>query len=172
MDESYHSKANLAPARRRLENSGMKPLVAAGLLAVFASLSPAQTYGTLPSNAKIYLDAPADFGSLLTAAIARRHVPVTITNEKDGADYQLQALSGANVIANPEWANKWLRGYGEAAIRVIDIHTGDTVFFSAVERNSALHDWKSAAEVCAARLRTAVARSDSRIHYAHPILDF
>ncbi len=150
----------------------MKPFVAAGLFAAFACLSPAQTAGSIPADAKIYVDAPGDFTSNLSAAIARGHLRFTITNQKDAADYQLQALSGGNVIAAPDWQMLWLRGYGEAAIRVINIHTGDSVFFSGLDRNSALHDWKTAANVCASRLKIGVNRTESRQRYTDAILDF
>ena len=151
--------------------AGMKFITMAGMCLGFACLAPAQIKGSLPLNARIYVDAPADFENDLLAAVADHHLPFTITARREDADYQLQAMTGANVIAPVDWAIRWLHGYGEGAIRVIDIRSGDTVFFAPLDRH-ALHDWGSAAKACAGRLRVAVSRSTGDRDAPHPILDF
>jgi hypothetical protein len=150
----------------------MKLFVAAGLFAAFACLSQAQTTGSIPLNAKIYIDPASRFDTYLISAMEKRHVPLTITTQKDAADYQLQALNGGIVIAPPDWSMLWLHGYGEAGIRVINLHNGDAVFFSPLDRNAMLRDWDTAARACAGRLKIAVNRAQSRQRYADPILDF
>lgn len=150
----------------------MKYIAMAGLVFALAGLTQAQIKGSLPVNAKIYVDAPADFENALLAAVADNHLPFTIAPRKADADYELQALSGANVIAAADWAVRWLHGYGEGAIRVIEIRSGDTVFFAPLDRKYALRDWGSAATACANRLRAAVNRSTNERNPEHPILEF
>ncbi len=150
----------------------MKPFLAAGLFAALACLCQAQFAGSIPLNAKIYVDKASGFDHYLAAAIEKRHVPVTITSQKDQADYELDALSGASIVSPADLSSLWLHGYGEAGIRVVNLHTGDMVFTARFDRNASLHDWEAAAKVCASRIRMAVNRAQSRQRYADPILDF
>lgn len=150
----------------------MKPFVCACLFLACASLSPAQLTGSIPANAKIYIDATSGFDKYLSAALAKKRVPLTITTQKEEADYELQALSAAQPIPASDWQRLWLRGYGEAGIRVIDLHTGNTVFYSGLNRNQSLHTWDTAAKACAGNLKIGVNRAESRIRSVDPILDF
>lgn len=150
----------------------MKFFVCACLFTAFACLSQAQMTGSIPSNAKIYVDRSSGFDTYLDMAIRKKHVPITITTEKETADYELQALSAAEPIPGSDWLMHWIHGYGEASIRVIDIRTGEAVFFARLDHNADLHNWDTAAKACASRLKTAVSRAESRIRSAHTTLDF
>ena len=158
--------------RPRTENFSMKLFVCACLFGVFASLSQAQTHGSIPSNAKIYVDAASGFDKYLDSAIRKLRVPLSITTQKDGADYELDAVMGAHPIPGSELLLQWIHGYGEAGIRVVNLHTSETVFFTRLNRNSDLHDWDTAAKACAGHLRTSVRRADSRLQTEDSVLDF
>ena len=158
--------------RRPWKIQGMKLLVVAGLVAAFVGQSQAVT-GSVPADAKIYLDPASGFETYLTAEIQRRHVPLTITTNKGAADFELQAVTGALKVAGPDWKSRWLRGYGEAQIRLVDIRSGEVVFTAGFNRNISLHDWHTAAEACAERLKSAVKRAESREpSHANTTLDF
>jgi hypothetical protein len=158
---------------RKIENAGMKLLAVAGLLTVLVFQSQARTSGAIPANTKIYVDAASGFDTYLAAEIQRRHVPLTITTTKAGADYELEAVSGASKIPAPDWWNQWTRGYGEAGIRVVDVRTNTVVFTSGFDRNRSLHTWQTAARACAARLNFGVRRAESSFRSsAPPLLDF
>lgn len=150
----------------------MKLFVCACLLGAFASLSQAQTHGSIPPNAKIYIDAASGFDTYMDSAIRKGSVPLTVTTQKDGADYELQALSGGQPIKGSDWLLLWIHGYGQAAMRVVNLHTSETVFYTRMNHNSDLHNWDTAATACATRLKTAVNRAESRWRVADPILDF
>lgn len=150
----------------------MKLFACVCILGAFASLSQAQTHGSIPSNAKIYINATSGFDTYLDSAIRKQRVPLTITTQKDGADYELQALSGGQPIPGSDWLMLWIRGYGQASIRIVNIHTSETVFATSLDRNSDLHNWDAAAKACASHLKTGMRRAESRIRTADPILDF
>jgi hypothetical protein len=150
----------------------MKLLVIAGLFTAFVGQSQART-GSIPADAKIYVDPASGFDTFLTAEIQRRHVPLTITTSKGAADFELQAVTGGQKVSGADWKSRWLRGYGEAEIRLVDIRTGEIVFTSAFNRNMSLHDWRTAAEACVGRLNSGVNRAESEWPSgAHPTLDF
>jgi hypothetical protein len=151
----------------------MRLLAVAGLFLVFVCQSEARKAGAIPAHTRIYVDPASGFDTYLNAEIQRRHVPLTITTNKNAADYELQALSGGRRVPASDWWNEWTRGYGEAEFRVIDIRTDQVVFMSSLNRNVALHNWKTAARACAGRLKFGVARAESSFRSgAHPVLDF
>jgi hypothetical protein len=150
----------------------MKLILAASVLASIACLSQADSIGSIPLNAKIYVNAATGFNDYLATAVKEGKVPVNITAQKDGADFELQALSGASVISAPDWSSAWLHGYGEAGIRLVSLRSGEMMFIARFDRNASLQDWKSAAEICAGRIRLAVNRATSTQHPADPVLDF
>jgi hypothetical protein len=150
----------------------MKLLVVAGLFATFVGQSQALT-GSVPADAKIYVDPASGFEPYLTAEIQRRHVPLTITTNRGAADFELQAMTGGVEVSGPDWKSRWLRGYGDAEIRLIDMRTSEVVFSAGFSRNISLHDWRTAAEACAGRLKYGVNRAESRQpSRAHTTLDF
>ncbi|HTA46512.1 MAG TPA: hypothetical protein VK789_28910 [Bryobacteraceae bacterium] len=150
----------------------MKLFVCACFFGALASLSQAQTHGSIPSNAKIYINATSGFDTYLDSALRKQGVPLSVTTQRDGADYELQALSGGRPIPGSDWLMLWIRGYGEASVRVVNLHTSETVFYTQLDHNSDLHNWDTAAKACASRLKAGVRRGESRIRTADPTLDF
>lgn len=150
----------------------MKLFVCACLFGAFASLTQAQTHGSIPSNAKIYVNASTGFDTYLDSAIRKGRVPLTVTTTKDGADYELQALMGGKPIPGADWLMLWIHGYGQAGMRLINVHTDETVFYTPLDRNSDLHNWDTAAKACASHLKIGVHRAESRLHTEDSVLDF
>jgi hypothetical protein len=123
------------------------------LAASFCLCSQAQTLITIPSGARIYVDAASGFDTDLAAAIKERDVPLTITTTKGGADYELEAMYGARRIPAAAWSILWGRGDAEAAIRLVDLHTGEIIFVYPLQRSKLVHDRKATAEACAKQLK-------------------
>jgi hypothetical protein len=175
-DESYHPMGNLAKVTDGTDNGSMKSLFVAGLLAMGVWQSEAQNIGVIPENAKIYVDAATGFDTYLAAAIKSQHVPLAITTEKNAADYELEALSGARRIPSSSWSVLWGHGDAQAVIRLIDIRTSEIVFVYALETSKLLHDERITAEACARQLKfgmnPAVNPSRERVKSKDPALNF
>ena len=56
----------------------MKSLMLAGLFAVLACQSQAQTTGSIPAGSKIYVDPATGFDTNLAEALKKQSVPITI----------------------------------------------------------------------------------------------
>jgi hypothetical protein len=142
----------------------MKYLTVALLVVLSAVASQAQTKVAtfVPANAKIYVDAATGFDAYLSEAAARNHVAITLTTQKNDADYEFDAISGGQRLAASNWSTLWSPRNGKASIRLVDLSNSGLVFACAVERSGATHTPQSAATSCAKHLRAAVKRS------AHP----
>jgi hypothetical protein len=115
----------------------MKVLILAGLLA--AGSIHAEGATIVRSNTRIYVDAASGLDIYLTAALEKKHVPLSVTTDKSKADYELEAATD---------------------VRLIDLKNGDVVFAWAGEKKPALHG-RQTAEACAKRLAASV-------HSSHP----
>jgi len=99
------------------------------------------------------VDAASGFDTPLAAAIKERGVPVAITTTKDGADYELEAMYGARRIPAAAWSILWGHGDDEAALRLVDLHTGEIILVYPLHRTKLLHDRTATAEACATLLK-------------------
>jgi hypothetical protein len=131
----------------------MKSILALALAASFCLCSQAQNLITIAPGARIYVDAASGFDTPLAAAIKGRGVPLAITTTKEGADYELEAMYGARRIPPSAWSILWGHGDDEAAIRLVDLHTGEIIFVYPLARSKAVHDRKATAEACAKQLK-------------------
>jgi hypothetical protein len=122
----------------------MKVLILAGLLAAGSIHAEAAT--TIPSNARIYVDAASGLDIYLTAALEKKHVPLSVTTDKSKADYELEAVTG---------------------VRLVNLKSGDVVFAWPVDKKSALHG-RQTAETCAKRLAASVHASHSSEKHRYP----
>jgi hypothetical protein len=139
----------------------MKYLILAAFVIGSAVGSQAQTKG-VPGNPRIYVDAATGFDAYLSEAAARNHVAITLTTDKNDADFEFDAISGGQRVRGSDWAVLQLPGHGKAWIRLIDLRNSALVFACAVEGGGAGHGLQIAAESCARRLRAFVNGS------AHP----
>jgi hypothetical protein len=131
----------------------MKAVLALVLGASFCLCTQAQNLLTIAPGARIYVDAASGFDTDLAAAIKERAVPLAITTTKDGAEYELEAMYGARRIPASAWSILWGHGDSEAAIRIVDLHTGEIVFVFPLQRSKIVHDRKTTAEACAKQLK-------------------
>jgi hypothetical protein len=137
----------------------MKYLTPAVLVFFFAAGSQAQTKA-VPSNPKIYVNAATGFDAYLSEAAARNHVAITLTTQKNDADFEFDAISGAETLSGSNWSTLWIPGHGKAWIRLVDLSDSGLVFACAVDRgNEAAHGLQIAAESCVKRLKATLSRS-------------
>ncbi len=136
----------------------MKYLTLAILVVLSAAGSQAQTKATfVPANPRIYVDAATGFDAYLSEAAARRHVAITLTTQKNDADYEFDAISGGQTVPASNWSILWSPGNGKAWIRLVNLSNSGLVFTCSVDRNSGLaHGPQAAAESCAKHLKGAI----------------
>jgi hypothetical protein len=131
----------------------MKSMLALVLGAAFCLCTQAQDLLTIAPGSRIYVDAASGFDTDLAAAIKERAVPLAITTTKDGAEYELEAMYGGRRIPGPAWSILWGHGDDEAAIRLVDLHTGEIILVFPLHRSKIMHDRKATAEACAKQLK-------------------
>lgn len=128
------------------------------LLAIFVtpSLGLAQTR-RVPAGSKIYVDAEKGFDVYLTAALAKKKVPVSVVAEKEKADY---VLAGISAQEDKNWASKIFLGHrdtSEATVKLVDVKSSEVVFAYSVHKKNSARGHQSTAEACAKHLKKAIA---------------
>src|SRR5579863_4168904 len=113
----------------------MRVFILAGLLA--AGSIHADAAAVIPSNARIYVDASSGLDVYLTAALEKKHVPLSVTTDKSKADYELEAVTG---------------------VRLVNLKNGDLVFALPAEKKPA-HHGRQTAEACAKHLAASLRTS-------------
>jgi co-chaperonin GroES (HSP10) len=117
--------------------------------------------GKVAPGSKIYVDAQDGFDTYLTAALQKKHVPVTIVEDKEKADY---VLSGVSEHQKPGWAKTLALGQihsdDQASVKLVDIKSGEVVFAYAVNKKNTVHGRQTVAEACAKHLKEAMAGKD------------
>jgi hypothetical protein len=137
----------------------MKYITLAVLVVLSSVGSQAQTKAA-PANLKIYVDAATGFDTYLSEAAARNHVAITLTTQKNDADFEFDAVSGGQTLPASNWSLLWTPGHGRAWLRLVNLSDSGLVFACAVDRVSGPgHGLQTAAESCAKRLRAEVRRS-------------
>jgi hypothetical protein len=112
----------------------MKVLMLAGLLATGLLTIQAEGAAVIPSDAQIFIDAGSGFDVYLTAALEKRHVPLTVTTDKSKADYAV-----------------------EEGIRLVDLRNGEVILAWPVDGKETYS--RRTAEALAKRLADSVPRS-------------
>lgn len=131
----------------------MKYFTLAVLVVLSAAGAQAQTQAA-PVNPKIYVDPATGFDAYLSQAAARNHIAITVTAQKNDADFEFDAASGGETIPGSRWPILWLPGKGKGEIRLVDLSDSGLVFTCAVN-----HGLQVAAESCAKRLGVLFKRS-------------
>ena len=125
-------------------------MLIAALCAPMFALSP------VPQGAKVVITANDGFDMFLTAAFARKGVPLTVVANREQADYEIQATAETQKAG---WAKIILtrntRSNENASMRLVDLKTGEVVFAYAYNMGSAYNGRQSSAESCAKHLRNA-----------------
>jgi hypothetical protein len=113
--------------------------------------------GRLAPGSKIYVEAEDGFDTYLTAALEKKHVPVTVVGVKEKADY---VLSGVSDHQKPGWAKTLALGQihsdDQASVKLVDIKSGEIVFAYAVNKKNTIHGRQTVAEACAKHLKEAM----------------
>ena len=119
---------------------------------VHVSVVNAANATLIPMDARIFVEPGTGFDVYLTAALEKRHVPLTVTTEKSKADYAIESESG---------------------IRLVNLRNGDVVFAWPMEGKAAEN--RRDAEACARTLAHSVqAPSDRKPSHRSkdPVWDF
>jgi hypothetical protein len=139
--------------RPAAETSYMKALILAGFL-VAGSIQPLSAL-SIPSNARIFVEASDGFEMFLTVALEKKHVPLAVIADKSRAAFVLEGSSSALLV---------------------DLKSGDVIFACSVAGKSTIRGWQIAAESCAKHLGDAVSRPNRKhlreLFSKDPALDF
>lgn len=113
----------------------------------------------IPSGSKIYVAPMAGFESYVVAGIMKKKVPVSIVNDRDKADYE---INGAAETQKPGWAKivflKTDATNEEASINVTEIKTGAVVFAYSVHKANSARGKQSAGEAIGKHLNEAIGK--------------
>ncbi len=143
----------------------MKFLLSQVLLACVFTLSvsgaDAPAEKRIPGGSKTYIEAGDGFDTYLSAALQKKHVPVSVVADKEKADYE---LSGVSDHIKAGWAKIVFAGQihsdEQASVKLVDLKTSEVVFAYAVNKKNSLHGRQTAAEACAKHLKRAVEGKD------------
>jgi ActR/RegA family two-component response regulator len=125
------------------------------LLLSLAALALAVT--PVQKGATIYVSGDEAFANYISAAIAKKHVPVTVVADKDKAEYELQVSAETEKAG---WARIIFTGQTRsnenAAVRLVNRKTSEVIFAYAYMMHNAVRGKQSAAESCAKHLKGAM----------------
>jgi hypothetical protein len=154
----------------------MRFLAVACLLAVLWCQAQAQSLITIPASARIYVDSASGFDAPLAAAMKNQGLSFAITTKKDEADYELEAMSGARRLPGAAWSVLWGHGDAQAAIRLVNIRSGEIAFVYTLARSKIVRDPLTTAEACAKQLKfgmnPAAIPPTERLESKNSALDF
>jgi hypothetical protein len=124
-------------------------------LSVCAADAPAEK--RIPAGSKIYIEAADGFDDYLSAALQKKHVPVSVVTDKSKADFE---LTGVSDHVKAGWAKVVFAGQihsdEQASVKLVDLKTSEVVFAYAVNKKNSLHGRQTAAEACAKHLKHSV----------------
>ena len=107
------------------------------------------------------MQAADGFDTYLIAALQKKKVPVTVTEQRENADFE---LTGVSEHQKPGWAKTLALGQihsdDQASVKLVDLKTGDVVFAYSVNKKNTLHGTQTAAEACAKHLKQTVGVSE------------
>jgi hypothetical protein len=114
----------------------------------------------IPSGSKIYVAPMAGFENYVVAGIMKKKVPVSIVNDRDKADYE---INGAADTQKAGWAKivflKTDATTEEATINVTEIKTGAIVFAYSVHKGNSARGKQSAGEAIGKHLNEAIGKN-------------
>jgi hypothetical protein len=127
--------------------------------AVVAEKKEAETRtAKIPAGSKVYVAAMADgFDTYVKAAIEKKKVPLTVTENRDQADYEItgtsetQKAGAAKILIMGSFHSA-----EQASIRVSNLKTGEVAWAYSVNKQNSAHGKQSTAEACAKHLKDAI----------------
>lgn len=128
-------------------------LVAVVMAAAIAPAAELATRGGAGAGPKVFIAPMNGFENYISAAIAKKGVPVHIVADREQADY---VLEGASESQKAGWAKiliqRDVRSTEEASVRLIDVKTSEVVFAYQYHMGSSWFGKQSASESCAKHL--------------------
>ncbi len=119
----------------------------------FAEQHSVDTAHHIKTDAKVYLEPMAGFGTDLAAALIKKHVPLIVVDDKSKADY---IIEGSNEDVKPGLVKAILINPSPAEHALISVKkqgTGELVYAYSFNKFAAWHGPQSAAEACAKHLK-------------------
>jgi hypothetical protein len=112
----------------------------------------------IPKGAKIFIaNMPDNFHEFIKAAIEKKHVPVTIVESKELADFELtgfsetQKASTAKKIILGSWHSR-----ESASIKIASLKSGLIAFAYSYNNDNSAHGKRTSAESCAKHLKEKI----------------
>ncbi len=133
----------------------MRPLQTLLLTILFCCSLPKGVPAASPveQGKKVYIEKMDGFETYLAAAFSKKKVPLTVTLNKDQADY---VIAGNSEDKKAGWAKIIFMGNihsdAAASITMADAKTGEVLFAYAVNKKSTMHGQQTTAEACAKHL--------------------
>lgn len=124
------------------------------VLILLSAGTAAQTLNAIPLNSKVYI-APMDgFETYLKAAIAKKHVPLQVVEQREQADFEILGKSDSQRASTAKKVLMWdWRSTEEASINVVNLKTSEVAFAYSFHQQSSNHGKQSSAEACAKHLK-------------------
>jgi hypothetical protein len=123
------------------------------LLLLACSLGTMAQSRHIEKNATVYIEPMGGFETYLAAAILKKNVPLSVTDDKAKADYIITSTSHTEKAG---WAKTvFISGapQSDASISVKDAKTGILEYAYSVDKFNARHADQSTAEACAKHLK-------------------
>jgi hypothetical protein len=112
---------------------------------------------SISSGSQVFIEPMGGFETYLSAALQKKHVPLTIITSKERADF---VITGASDTKKAGWAKIIFMGNlhsdEEASVTMINNKTGAVVFAYAVNKKNTLHGQQTSAEACAKHLKNRI----------------
>lgn len=112
---------------------------------------------TIPNGAKVYIASMNGYETYLTAALAKKKVPVTVVPTKENADFEITGAAeskkagAAKIILMGSWHSS-----EQASITVTNLKSGVAVWAYSVNKSDSAHGKQSTAEACAKHLKEKI----------------
>ncbi len=112
----------------------------------------------IPKGAKIFIASmPDNFHEFMKAAIEKKHVPVTVVENKDQAEFE---LSGFSETQKASTAKKLIMGSWHsresASIKVANLKSGVVAFAYSYNNDNSARGKKTSSEACAKHLKEKI----------------
>ena len=105
-------------------------------------------------TARVYVNDINGLGPYLTAALAKKNVPLVVTTDREKADFEIDGISESE---RSGWSKMMFKGSAqsreEASIMLTSLRSGDVVFAYTVKKENAIRGRQSAAEACAKHIK-------------------
>jgi hypothetical protein len=109
---------------------------------------------TIPTNSTVFIEPMNGFETYLSAALAKKKVPLVVVTNKEKADF---LITGASDTKKAGWAKIVFMGDlhsdEEASVAMVNNKTSTVVFAYAVNKKNTLHGQQTSAEACAKHLK-------------------